>query len=94
MLLVGLLPTISANHVFVLLTVAEYRCHLVVLPVILPVCHDANWCQLNMLLITSHVANPNYVLLAAVGQLVMLSIISTKQSCYPLLVPISHAADY
>jgi len=77
-----------------LLAVAEYWCHLVVLPVILPVCHDANWCRLNMLLITSHVANPNYVLLAAVGQFVMLPILSTKQSCCPLLVPISHAADY
>ena len=47
------------------------------LPVILPICHDASWCRLNMLPIIGHVANPNYVVLVVVDQFVMLPIIST-----------------
>ena len=38
-----------------------------------------------MLPITSHAANPNYVLLAAVGQLIMLLIISTKTVMLPII---------
>jgi len=65
-----------------------------VLPVILPIYRDANciWCWLTLLPIINHVANPNYVLLVALNQFVMLPIISTKQSCCPLLVSISRAA--